>query len=97
MALPDILERTGLIHPLQFGGPTLIAQDIIGRAALTPTDLFHLNGKYDPWDKDAAGIAARWMARIGGFEVNTLIEKAMRIISERIVAEVVSFITTKSL
>ena len=97
MALPDILERMGLYHPLQFGGQTLIAQEIIGRAALTPTDLLHLNGKYDPWDKNAAEIAARLIAGIGKLKVEELIEEVMKIISERIAAEVVSFISTKSL
>jgi N-methylhydantoinase A/oxoprolinase/acetone carboxylase beta subunit len=97
MALPDILERMGLFHPLQFGGPTLIAQEIIGRAALTPTDLLHLNGTYAPWDKDAAEIGARLMAGIGKLTVEALIEEVMKIITERIAAEVVSFISAKSL
>jgi N-methylhydantoinase A/oxoprolinase/acetone carboxylase beta subunit len=97
MALPDILERMGLYHPLQFGGQSLISQEIIGRAALTPTDLLHLNGKYDPWDKNSAEIATWLLSRIGNMEVDELIEQVMRIISERIAADVVSFITTKSL
>jgi N-methylhydantoinase A/oxoprolinase/acetone carboxylase beta subunit len=97
MALPDILERMGLFHPLQFGGPTLIAQEIIGRAALTPTDLLHLNGTYAPWDKDAAEIGARLMAGFGKLTVEALIEEVMKIITERIAAEVVSFISAKSL
>jgi N-methylhydantoinase A/oxoprolinase/acetone carboxylase beta subunit len=97
LSLPDILERTGLYHPLQFGGPTMIAQEIIGRAALTPTDLLHLNGRYDPWDKNAAEIGARLMSGIGRLKVEELIEEVMKIIAERIAAEVVSFISTKSL
>ena len=97
MALPDILERMGLYHPLQFGGQALISQEIIGRAALTPTDLLHLKGTYAPWDKNAAESGAWLLARIGKMEVDELIERVMRIMSERIAAEVISFITTKSL
>ena len=97
MVLPDILERMGLYHPLQFGGQALISQDIIGRAALTPTDLLHLNGKYTPWDKNAAESGAWLLSRIGKMGVDELIEQVMRIISERIAAEAVSFITKKSL
>jgi len=97
MALPDILERMGLYHPLQFGGQTLISQEIIGRAALTPTDLLHLNGMYVPWDKNAAEMGAWLLSRIGKMEVDELIERVMQIISERIAAEVISFISTKSL
>ena len=97
MALPDILERMGLYHPLQFGGQSLISQEIIGRAALTPTDLLHVNGAYAPWNKNAAEIGTWLLARIGKLEVENLIEQVMQIISERIAAEVVSFISTKSL
>ena len=97
MALPDILERMGLYHPLQFGGQSLISQEIIGRAALTPTDLLHLNGLYDPWDKNAAEIATGLLSRIAKLEVDELIERVMTNIAERIAAEVVSFISTKSL
>lgn len=96
-ALPDILKRMELYHPLQFGGQTLISQEIIGRAALTPTDLLHLNGKFDPWDKNAAEIGAWLLSRIGKLEVNELIERVMTIIAERIAAEVISFISAKSL
>jgi N-methylhydantoinase A/oxoprolinase/acetone carboxylase beta subunit len=97
MALPDILERMGLYHPLQFGGQALISQEIIGRAALTPTDLLHLNGTYAPWDKNAAEMGAWLLSRIGKMEVDDLIEGVMCIISERIAAEVISFISSKSL
>ena len=97
LALPDILERMGLYHPLQFGGQALISQEIIGRAALTPTDLLHLNGLYDPWDKNVAEIAAGLFSRIAKLEVDELIERVMTIIAERIAAEVVSFISAKSL
>jgi N-methylhydantoinase A/oxoprolinase/acetone carboxylase beta subunit/drug/metabolite transporter (DMT)-like permease len=97
MALPDILERMGLYHPLQFSGQTLISQEIIGRAAFTPTDLLHVNGAYAPWDVDAAETAAWLMSRISGMTVNELVDEVMRIIAERITAEVVSFLSTKTL
>lgn len=97
MALPDILERMEALHPLQFGGPALINQEIVGRAAFNPTDLLHLNGKYAPWNKKAAEIAAWLINGICGLEVNDLIEKVMQTISERVVAEVVSFLSAKSI
>jgi N-methylhydantoinase A/oxoprolinase/acetone carboxylase beta subunit len=97
MALPDILERMGLYHPLQFGGQALISQEIIGRAGLTPTDLLHVNRTYAPWDVTAAEMGAWLLSRISNMEEEELIEGVMRIISERIATEVVSFISTKSL
>ena len=97
MALPEILERLGIFHPLQFGGQSLIKEEIIGRAALTPTDLLHINGEYTPWDQEAAKSAARHIASLKGFSVDELIERVMTTIAERITAEVVAFVSKQSL
>jgi N-methylhydantoinase A/oxoprolinase/acetone carboxylase beta subunit len=97
MALPDILENLGLFHPLQFGGQALIQQEIIGRAALTPTDLLHLTGEYNPWDGEAAQTAAAFMARMMGLNIDQLIDEMMANIAEKIAAEVVAFTSGQSL
>jgi len=97
MALPDILERTGLFHHLQFGGQSLIKEEIIGRAALTPTDLLHLNGVFDPWDRGAAQNVASLYARVNNLEIDELIQKVMTHIAEQIAGEVVSFVSGQSL
>jgi N-methylhydantoinase A/oxoprolinase/acetone carboxylase beta subunit len=97
MTLPDILERLGLFHPLQFGGQALIQQEIIGRAALTPTDLLHLTGEYSPWDQEAAQITAAFMAGIMGLNIDQLVENVMVQIAEKITAEVVAFTSGQSL
>ncbi|MEA3351388.1 MAG: hypothetical protein U9Q82_12260, partial [Chloroflexota bacterium] len=97
MALPDILKQMELFHPLQFGGNSLLKEEIIGRAALTPTDLLHIKGVFAPWDKESATIAAQLVARIKGWEIDTLYERMMTYISERIVAEIIAYITKKSL
>ena len=97
ISLPRILDRLGLYHPLQFDGQSLINQEIIGRAALTPTDLLHLTGEYAPWDAGAAGIAAGLLSRLQGWTVGELIQRAKDQIAEQIVAEVVSFITGQKL
>lgn len=93
VALPDLLERLELYHPLQFGGSALLNQEIAGRAALTPTDLLHVSGEYAPYDAGAAATAARFMARLGGMEVGELVEAVHRHIAERIAAEVVAFLS----
>jgi N-methylhydantoinase A/oxoprolinase/acetone carboxylase beta subunit len=97
LAVPDILKRLGLLHPLQFGGETLIREEVIGRAALTPTDLLHLTGDFAPWDAEAAKVGARLIARLQGWTVDEFIERTLSHIAERIAAEVVSFITGQSL
>ncbi len=97
MALPAILEAINVIHPIQFDGQSLLRQEIIGRAALTPTDLLHLTGEYAPWAGDAARIAAEFMARLLGMPVDKLIRNTKTMFAERIAAEVVSFLSNQTL
>lgn len=97
ISLPALLERLGLFHPLQFDGQMLINEEIIARSALTPTDLLHLTGEYDPWDTNSAQIAAGLVARLRGWSVGELIQNVKEGIAEQIVAEVVSFITNQPL
>jgi len=96
-SLPELLERLGLFHPLQFGGPMLIQEEIIGRAGLTPTDLLHLTGDYAPWSIEAAQIAASIVARLNETTVDDLIAETLRVITERITGEIVSFISGHTL
>jgi len=97
MSLPVLLERLGLFHELQFGGRRLIQEGIVGRATLTPTDLLHLTGEFAPWDRGAAEEAASLIARLNKLTVEELIESTKRFITERIVAEVVAFISGHTL
>jgi N-methylhydantoinase A/oxoprolinase/acetone carboxylase beta subunit len=91
--LPDLLEQLGLIHPIQFEGPRWLREGVIGRAALTPTDLLHLTGEFDRWDGDAAAVAAGFMARLAGCEPIELVDRVKAWIAERIVAEIVGHIS----
>ena len=97
MPLRGILERTSLIHPLQFDGDALLRQEIVGRSALTPTDLLHLTGEYAPWDGGAAEVAATMVARLVKCTVEELTDKVMSLMAETIVAEVVSFLSQQTL
>jgi N-methylhydantoinase A/oxoprolinase/acetone carboxylase beta subunit len=97
MALPDLLQRMGVFHPLQFNGQTLVQEEIVGRAGLTPTDLLHVSGEFDPWDREAAQIAANLVARLQGWSIEELIHETKEYIAERIVAEIVAFISGKTL
>lgn len=93
LPLPTILERLNVLHPIQLGGAALIREEIIGRAALTPTDLLHVSGEYAPWDLEAAEIAARFFARLRQISLDELGALVKRLISERIMEEVITFIT----
>ena len=97
LPLPRILDKMGLFHPMQFDGGRLIREEIIGRGALTPTDLFHLTGEFAPWDTTAADLAAGVFTRLIAVEKEELIDLVKASIAEKIVAEVVSFITRQTL
>lgn len=92
-SLPSLLERLGLIHPIQFGGGRLIKAGIIARAALTPTDLLHLTGEFDPWNVEAARIAADFVARLMRIDAGELTERVKQLMAERVVAEIVSHLS----
>lgn len=93
LPLPSILDRLGVLHPMQLDVRTLIREEIVGRSALTPTDLFHLTGEFTPWNVDASRIAAEKFAMLMQTDVDALIKQMKKQVAERIVEEVVSFIT----
>lgn len=96
-ALSDVLKHLGLFHPVQMTMTNLIKEDIVGRAGLTPTDLLHINGLYTAWDVEAAQVAANLVCRLMRIEVEEFIRRVMEWMTERIVAEVVTFLSGKRL
>jgi hypothetical protein len=93
MPLVTLLDRLGLIHPIQFGGPRLVREGVVGRSAVTPTDLLHVSGEFTAWDVDAATVATTFMAQLRGTTPDELIAEVKRQIAERIVAEIVAHVS----
>jgi N-methylhydantoinase A/oxoprolinase/acetone carboxylase beta subunit len=98
-SLRDILKRLGLFHPMQF--PTavrdLIRQEIIEQAGLTPTDLLHASGRYSPWDREAATVAANSLCRLSGRTLAALDDTVLTTMAEAIVREVLIYLSHKAL
>jgi N-methylhydantoinase A/oxoprolinase/acetone carboxylase beta subunit len=92
-----VLKALGLAHPLQFAGHHLLEREVIGRAALTPTDLLHAQGRYAPWDTAAATAAATVFARMRGWSVDELAARVFGTMTDTIVAEIVQFLTGRRL
>ena len=88
-----LLKKLGMLHPMQLDSSTLIREEIVGRAALTPTDLFHISGEFTPWNKEVSKIAAEKFALLMKIEISELIELVKDQIAEMIVEQVVSFIS----
>ncbi len=96
-SLSEVLKHLGLFHPVQMTISSLIKEDIVGRAGLTPTDLLHINGLYAAWDVEAAQAATSLVCRLMRVEVEEFIRRVMDWMTERIVAEVVTFLSGKRL
>jgi N-methylhydantoinase A/oxoprolinase/acetone carboxylase beta subunit len=62
--VPRILKQLDLFHVLQIGVEALVRREIIGKAGLTPTDLLHVEGRYTPWDVEAASMALAGFSRL---------------------------------
>ncbi len=97
LSLPSILEKMKLFHPLQFGGPSLLKEEIIGRSALTPTDLLHVTGEFSPWNKEAAQLGTQLMAGCLGLKERAFIDAVKDHMAERIIREVISYLTGQTL
>ena len=95
--LSRILTELKLIHPMQFNGYQLIKREIIGRAALTPTDLLHVRGDFTPWDVDAAHVAVEMFTRIRGWMTDQLVERMFEVMTDTILTEIVQFLTGRRL
>jgi len=96
LPLPTILERLELLHPIQLGGARLIREEIIGRAALTPTDLLHVSGEFTPWDVGAACSAAEFFARLLKITPDELGERVKLGVRDRVLEEIVAFLSGHS-
>ncbi len=97
MSLPKILESLEVFHPLQFGGASLIKEEIVGRAALTPTDLLHVRGEFTPWNSEAARIGTHLMASFQGMTDEDFIQAVLDQITVHISREVISYLTGQTL
>ena len=91
--LSTLLQELGLKDISQFGGENLIKRNILSRAALTPTDLLHASGEFTAWDSETARHAVHLFAQIVKMPTDDFIAAVKRLIAEKIVKEVVLFLS----
>jgi N-methylhydantoinase A/oxoprolinase/acetone carboxylase beta subunit len=87
----------GAVSPHLIDRDLLVRRGIIARASLTPTDLLHVSGEYAPWDAEIARLAAETAARVWGERPEWLVETVKRWMAEQIAAEIVQFLSGKTL
>ncbi len=73
------------------------AQEVVDLVGLTPTDLLHVTGEFAPWDVEIANAVAAAVARIWDETADQFASRVKAIITDRIVAEIVQFLSGKTL
>lgn len=95
LPLAEIIKRLDLLHVSQLGADELLRQEVIGKSGLTPTDLLHVEGRYTPWDAEAAALALKTFCHHLFREPDELIHDIWTQMSRTIVRAVVLFLTGK--
>jgi len=95
--LPKLLKHVGAVSPVQVNVEELVNQEVIERAGLTPTDLLHSTGEFCPWDTEIACLIIETIAKNWGISDEAFIQKVRDIMTQRIAAEVVQFLSGKIL
>jgi N-methylhydantoinase A/oxoprolinase/acetone carboxylase beta subunit len=93
--VPEILKRLNLLHAAQIGAQNLLRQEIIGKSGLTPTDLFHVEGRYAPWDVEAASLALDVFSRFLLEAPEKIRRRVWRQMTETVVHAIVTFLSKK--
>jgi N-methylhydantoinase A/oxoprolinase/acetone carboxylase beta subunit len=94
-AIPNLQEELGLMHLSQIGAEELLRQEIIGVAGLTPTDLLHIDGRYELWDAGASQNALKVFSNHLNWEIPRLVDYIWTLTIERIVKAIVEFLSEK--
>ncbi len=91
----DLRKQVGSIPP--FVRRELLEREIIERAALTPTDLLHVSGEFTAWDVESALAWVNAAARIWNESPEEFVRRVRALLTQRIIAEIVQFLSHKSL
>lgn len=95
--VPEILKHLDLLHVAQIGAGDLLRREIIGKSGLTPTDLIHVEGRYDPWDAETASLALHAFSRYQFRDPTEIRQYVWDRTTETIVHAIVTFLSGKVL
>jgi N-methylhydantoinase A/oxoprolinase/acetone carboxylase beta subunit len=97
LPLPEILSRLKLLHAGQMGAQLLLRQEIVAKSALTPTDLMHIEGRYDAWDAEASLLAWKTFCKFQFREPDEVRRRVWSRMSEMILHAIVTYLTGRRL
>ncbi len=92
-----LLKEVGAVSPVHVYAEELIKSEIIQRGGLTPTDLLHVTGEFTPWDGEIARMAVERVSRNWLETPESFAARVKQVITRRIVAEIVEFLSDKKL
>jgi len=95
--VPEILQRLDVWHVTQVGAHELLRQEVIGKAGLTPTDLMHIEGRYEVWETEASSLAWTVFCHSQFQEPEALRPQVWSRMSEMIVHAILTFLSGKTL
>jgi N-methylhydantoinase A/oxoprolinase/acetone carboxylase beta subunit len=95
--VPEVAKHLGVLHMAQVNARELLRQEVIGKAGLTPTDLMHVEGRYDPWDTEAASLALEVFSHYQFKEPAEIQQQVWRRIAEMVVHAIVTFLSGQTL
>jgi N-methylhydantoinase A/oxoprolinase/acetone carboxylase beta subunit len=95
--VPEIVDHLEVLHAAQIGVEELWREEILGKSGLTPTDLLHVEGRYAPWDAEAARLALHIFSHYQFKEPDDVREEVWRQAVEMIVHAVVTFLSKQTL
>ena len=96
LPVAEIVSRLELVHVTQTGADELLHQEIIAKSGLTPTDLLHAEGRFAPWDAEAAALALKVFSRYQFMEPEQVTQLVWTRMTETIVRAIVTFLTGQS-
>jgi N-methylhydantoinase A/oxoprolinase/acetone carboxylase beta subunit len=85
-----LAARIGALAPNLVRPKRLETLGVVQRAALTPTDLLHVNGQFAAWDVTAAQHALTVFASLYGLDSEEMARRILDRITERLAAEVIA-------
>jgi N-methylhydantoinase A/oxoprolinase/acetone carboxylase beta subunit len=95
--IPELIEKMGLFHLNQLGAEELLRREIIGKAGLTPTDLLHVDGRFNIWNSEASKYGLAILGNYLNWEIPEMTEFIWSQTIEMIVKAIVEFLSEKKI
>lgn len=93
----ELVEKSGLLHKNQLDAKELLRQEIIAKSGLTSTDLLHIDGRYTPWNVEAAQCGLTVFSHHYSWDEDELADFIWSRITEMITQTIIEFLSEKKI